>query len=59
MSEEEFVDVIKDLFKDFDIEKLYKFEYKGKNKNGKNRYKIRYTPMFMTNCYVDETLVEK
>lgn len=41
------------------IERLHKFEYKGKNKNGKNKYKIRYTPMFMTNCFIDETIVEK
>lgn len=46
------------LFKEFDIGRLHKFEYKGKDKNGKNKYKIRYTPMFMVNCYVDETIVE-
>jgi hypothetical protein len=59
MTEEEIINVIKDLFKEFDIGRLHKFEYKGKNKNGKNKYKIRYTPMFMTNCYIDETIVEK
>lgn len=59
MSEEEFVDVIKDLFKDFDIGKLYKFEYRGKNKEGKNKYKIRYTPKNMDNILIDETITEK
>ena len=59
MSEEELIKVIKELFEDFDIGKLHKFEYKGKDKKGKNKYKIRYTPMFMANCYVDETIVEK
>ena len=59
MREDELIDVIKDLFKDFNIGKLHKFEYKGRNKNGKNKYKIRYTPMFMVNCYVDETIIEK
>lgn len=59
MTEEEIINVIKDLFKEFDIGRLHKFEYKGKNKNGKNKYKIRYTPMLMTNCFIDETIVEK
>ena len=59
MLEEELIKVIKELFEDFDIGRLYKFEYKGKDKKGKNKYKIRYTPMYMTNCYLDETIVEK
>lgn len=59
MNEDELIKVLKEIFEDFDIKKLYKFEYKGKNKEGKNKYKIRYTPMFMTNCFVDETIIEK
>lgn len=59
MDRENIIKVIGELFEDFDIGKIYKFEYKGKNKEGKNKYKIRYTPMFMTNCFVDETIVEK
>lgn len=59
MNEDELIKVLKEIFEDFDIGKLYKFEYKGKNKEGKNKYKIRYTPMFMTNCLVDETIIEK
>lgn len=50
---------INELFEDLDIGRLQKFEYKGKDKNNKNKFKIRYTPNFMTNCYVDETIVEK
>lgn len=59
MDRENIIKVIGELFENFDIGKIYKFEYKGKNKEGKNKYKIRYTPMFMTNCFVDETIVEK
>ncbi len=62
MSKEELIKVINELFEDLDIGRLQKFEYKGKdknNKNNKNKYKIRYTPNFMSNCYFDEILVEK
>ena len=59
MDKEELIKILKEIYEDFDIGKLYKFEYKGKTKEGKNKYKIRYTPMFMTNCCVDETIIEK
>lgn len=51
--------VLKEIFEDFDVGKLYKFEYKGQNKKGKNKYKIRYTPKNMYNILVDETIIEK
>ena len=59
MDKDDLIKVIEEIFEDFDIGKLYKFEYKGKNKQEKNKYKIRYIPMFMTNCFVDETIIEK
>lgn len=59
MEKEELIKAINDIFEDFDIQTLHKFEYKGKDKNGKRKYKIRYTPMFMFNVFVDETIVEK
>lgn len=59
MNREELIEAINELFEGFDIGRLQKFEYKGKDKNNKNKFKIRYTPNFMSNCYVDETIVEK
>lgn len=59
MDRENIIKVIGELFEDFDIGKIYKFEYKGKNKEGKNKYKIRYTPKNMYNILVDETITEK
>lgn len=59
MDKENLIKVIEELFEDFDIGKLYKLEYKGKNKEGKDKYKIRYTPMFMANCFVDEIITRK
>lgn len=59
MNKDELIKAINELFEDFDIGKIQKIEYKGKNKNNKNKFKIRYTPNFMSNCYVDETIIEK
>ena len=59
MDRENIIKVIGELFEDFDIGKIYKFEYKGKNKESKNKYKIRYTPQNMYNILVDETITEK
>lgn len=59
MDKENLIKVLEEIFEDFDIGKLYKFEYKGQNKKGKNKYKIRYTPKNMYNILVDETITEK
>ena len=59
MNENELIKVFKEIFEDFYVGKLYKFEYRGKNKEGKNKYKIRYTPKNMDNILIDETITEK
>lgn len=42
MSEEELIENIKVMYEFFEIDKLYKFEYKGQYKKGKNKFKIKY-----------------
>lgn len=42
MEKEELIKLIETLYECFDIEKLYKFEYRGKDVKGKNKYKISY-----------------
>ena len=59
MDKQNLIKILEEIFEDFEIGKLYKFEYKGKNKQGKNKYKIRYTPKNMYNILVDETITEK
>lgn len=59
MNENELIKVFKEMFEDLYVGKLYKFEYRGKNKEGKNKYKIRYTPKNMDNILIDETITEK
>ena len=51
MTEEEFIKLIKELFEDIGINRLYKIELM---KSGK--IKIKYTPMFMSGVYAEETL---
>lgn len=59
MNKEDLIEIINAIYEDFDIQTLHKFEYCGKDKNDKRKYKIKYTPMFMTGVFVDETIVEK
>lgn len=59
MDKQNLIKILEEIFEDFEIGKLYKFEYKGKNKQGKNKYKIRYTPKNMYNILVDETITER
>ena len=54
MSEEEFIKLIKELFEDIDINRLYKIELM---KSGK--IKIKYTPMFMPGVYAEDVLKRK
>lgn len=58
MDKEKLVKVLNEIWEDFSIDKLYKFEYKGTDKKGRNKYKIRYISKFIPNCYIDETIIE-
>lgn len=54
MEEKEFIKLIKELFEDIDINRLYKIELM---KSGK--IKIKYTPMFMSGVYAEDVLERK
>lgn len=58
MSEEELVEKIKIMYEYFEIDKLYKFEYKGQDKKGKNKFKIKYIEKDRPFIMVERTITE-
>lgn len=58
MSEEELIKNIKLMYEFFEIDKLYKFEYKGQDKKGKNKFKIKYIEKGNPNIMIEQTITE-
>ena len=58
MSEEELISVLKDIYKFFEIDKLYEFKYKGQDKKGKNKFKIKYTEKGNPYIMIERTIIE-
>lgn len=58
MSEEELIEKIKEMCEFFEIEKLYKIEYKRQDKKGKNKFKIKYIKKGIPNIMIEKIITE-
>lgn len=58
MEKEELIKLIETLYECFDIEKLHKFEYRGKDVKGKNKYKISYVEKGYDFILITESIIE-
>ena len=58
MSEEDLIENIKLMYEYFEIDKLYKIEYKGQDKKGKNKFKIKYIEKNNPYIMIENTITE-
>lgn len=58
MNEQELIEILKEIYDFFEIDKLYKFVYIGQDKKGKNKFKIKYIEKDNPYIMIEKTITK-